>query len=261
MSPLNEEGGGATIDQGAITMSQATSPSSLTVVLVHGAFADSSSWAGVIERLQAAGVPVVAAANPLRGISIDSAYVASVFAQVPGPVLAVAHSYGGAVITNAATRAPNVVGLVYVAAFAPDEGETLNEVTASSKVSVLGTALVPRSYPTGSGTGTEFFIDPAKARDAFAADLTDAQASVIGVIQRPVADLAFGEPSGVPAWKTLPSWAVVATGDRAAGTDVVRAHAERAGAQITEVDGSHVIMISQPDIVTQVIESAIAKVS
>ena len=117
-------------------MSQATSPSSLTVVLVHGAFADSSSWAGVIERLQAAGVPVVAAANPLRGISIDSAYVASVFAQVPGPVLAVAHSYGGAVITNAATRAPNVVGLVYVAAFAPDEGETLTFDDAVTSFSV-----------------------------------------------------------------------------------------------------------------------------
>jgi pimeloyl-ACP methyl ester carboxylesterase len=228
--------------------------------LVHGAFADSSSWAGVIERLQAKGVPVVAAANPLRGISYDSAYVASVFAQIPGRVLAVAHSYGGAVVTNAATGAPNVVGLVYVAAFAPDEGEQLINITGSSKDSVLGTALVPHQYSTGSGTGTEFTIDPAKARDAFAADLPDAQANVIGVIQRPVADLAFGEPSGKPAWKTLPSWAVVATNDRAAGTDVVRAHAERAGAQITEVDGSHVIMISQPQVVVDVIQSALAKV-
>jgi pimeloyl-ACP methyl ester carboxylesterase len=228
-------------------------------VLVHGAFADSSSWAGVIERLQARGVQVVAAANPLRGISIDSAYVASVFDQVPGPVLAVGHSYGGAVITNAATRSKNVVGLVYVAAFAPDEGEKLGEVAAGSKDSVLNSALVPRQYPTGSGTGTEFFIDPAKAREAFAGDLTDAQATLIGTIQRPVADLAFGEPSGAPAWKTLPSWAVVATGDKAAGTDVVRAHAQRAGAEITQLDGSHVIMVSQPDAVTRVIEAAIAK--
>ena len=242
-------------------MSETTTTSPLTVVLVHGAFADSSSWAGVIERLQAKGVPVVAAANPLRGISIDSAYVANIFAQIPGPVLAVAHSYGGAVISNAATGAPNVVGLVFVAAFAPDEGEKLSDITASSKDSVLGTALVPHQYPTGSGTGTEFSIDPAKARDAFAGDLSNAQAGVIGVVQRPVADLAFGEPSGVPAWKRLPSWAVVATSDRAAGTDVVRAHARRAGAQITELDGSHVIMISKPDEVVQVIESAIAKVS
>ncbi len=240
-------------------MSDATTTSPPTVVLVHGAFADSSSWNGVIERLQTNGVQVVAAANPLRGISHDSAYVASVFEQIPGPVLAVGHSYGGAVISNAATGASNVVGLVYVAAFAPDEGEQLIEVTGASKDSVLGTMLVPRQYPTGSGAGTEFLIDPAKARDAFAADLTDAQAALIGVIQRPVADLAFGEPSGVPAWKTLPSWAVVATDDKAAGTDVVRAHAERAGAEITEVEGSHVIMISKPDVVAGVIEAAIAK--
>jgi len=242
-------------------VSQPTTTSPLTVVLVHGAFADSSSWNGVIERLQANGVQVIAAANPLRGISTDSAYVASVFDQIPGPVLAVGHSYGGAVISNAATRSQNVVGLVFVAAFAPDEGEKLIEVTGTSKDSVLGSALVPRQYPTGSGSGTEFLIDPAKARDAFAADLTDAQAALIGTIQRPVADLAFGEPSGLPAWKTLPSWAVVATNDRAAGTDVVRAHAQRAGATVTEVDGSHVIMISQPQAVADVIQAAIAKLS
>jgi pimeloyl-ACP methyl ester carboxylesterase len=229
-------------------------------VFVHGAFADSSSWTGVLERLQANNVQVVAAANPLRGISIDSAYVASVFNQIQGPVLAVGHSYGGAVISNAATGARNIVGLVFVAAFAPDEGERLGEVTGTSKDSVLNSALVPHQYPTGNGTATEFSIDPAKARDAFAADLSDKQAAIIGTIQRPVSELAFSEPSGVPAWKTLPSWAVVATSDRAAGTDVVRAHAERAGATITEVDGSHVIMISKPEVVAEVIQSAIAKV-
>src|SRR5215467_9273117 len=110
-------------------MSQTTpSTAPLTVVLVHGAFADASSWTGVIERLQAGGVQVTAPANPLRGISIDSAYIASVFDQIPGPVLAVGHSYGGAVITNAATKASNVVGLVYNDAFAPEEGETLGQV-------------------------------------------------------------------------------------------------------------------------------------
>ena len=241
-------------------MSETTATSPLTVVLVHGAFADSSSWAGVIERLHAKGVQVVAAANPLRGISVDSPYVASMFDQIPGPVLAVGHSYGGAVISNAAFGANNVTGLVFVAAFAPDEGERLGEVEAASKDSVLNTALVPHQFPTESGPATEFSIDPAKARDAFAGDLSEEQAAVIGVIQRPVAELAFSEPSGPPAWKTLPSWAVVATGDRAAGTDVVRAHAERAGAEITEVNGSHVIMISQPQVVVDVIESAIAKV-
>jgi pimeloyl-ACP methyl ester carboxylesterase len=241
-------------------MSETKTTSPLTVVLVHGAFADSSSWAGVIERLHAKGVQVIAAANPLRGISVDSPYVASLFDQIPGPVLAVGHSYGGAVISNAASGANNVVGLVFVAAFAPDEGERLGEVEAASKDSVLNTALVPHQYPTASGPATEFSIDPAKARDAFAGDLSEEQAALIGAIQRPVAELAFSEPSGPPAWKMLPSWAVVATGDRAAGTDVVRAHAERAGAAITEVDGSHVIMISKPQVVADVIQSAIAKV-
>jgi pimeloyl-ACP methyl ester carboxylesterase len=241
-------------------MSQESTSGPLTVALVHGAFADGSSWAGVIERLQAKGVQVTAVANPLRGISLDSAYVASVFDQIPGPVLAVGHSYGGAVISNAASGARSVVGLVFVAAFAPDEGERLGEVTATSKDSVLNSALVPHQYPTGSGSATEFFIDPAKARDAFAADLSDAQAALIAAVQRPVAELAFSEPSGAPAWKTLQSWAVVATSDRAAGTDVVRAQAQRAGAAITEVDGSHVIMISQPEVVADVIASAIAKV-
>jgi pimeloyl-ACP methyl ester carboxylesterase len=233
----------------------------VTVVLVHGAFADGSSWNGVIERLQAEGVPVTAPANPLRGISADSAYIATVLEQINGPVIAVGHSYGGAVITNAATDLPNVVGLVYVAAFAPEEGEALGAVEAASKDSVLNSALVPRQYPVADGgSATEFSIDPAKARDAFAADLSDQQAALIAATQRPVAELAFSEPSGPPAWKHRPSWAVVATGDRAAGTDVVRSMAERAGARITEVDGSHVIMISRPDAVAGVIMEAVAAV-
>jgi pimeloyl-ACP methyl ester carboxylesterase len=235
------------------------SESTPTVVLVHGAFADASSFNGVIERLQAQGVPVVAVANPLRGIASDSAYVASVFNQTPGPVLAVGHSYGGAVITNAATQADNVVGLVYVAAFAPDEGEALGETEAGSKDSILNSALVPHQYPTANGdTATEFAIDPAKAREAFAADVPDKQAALIAATQRPVAEAAFSEPNGAPAWKRLPSWAVVATGDKAAGTDVIRSQAQRAGADITELEGSHVIMISQPQAVTDVILQAVA---
>jgi pimeloyl-ACP methyl ester carboxylesterase len=232
-----------------------------TVVLVHGAFADGSSWSGVIERLHAKGVTAVAVANPLRGISADSAYVASVFAQIPGPVIAVGHSYGGAIISNAAADARNVVGLVFVAAFATDEGELLGQVEAGSKDSVLNSALVPRRYPTADGgTATEFFIDPAKAREAFAGDVSEEQARLIAAVQRPVSELGFSEPNGPPAWKSRPSWAVVATGDKAAGTDVVRSMAERAGAKITEVEGSHVIMVSRPDVVTDVILEAVAAV-
>jgi hypothetical protein len=125
---------------------------------------------------------------------------------------------------------------------------------------VLNAALVPRQYPTGGGTATEFLIDPAKVRDAFAGDLSEAQAALIAAIQRPISELAFSEASGTPAWKALPSWTVLATGDKAAGTDVVRSMAERAGADIREIDGSHVIMISQPDVVAEVIETAMAKV-
>jgi pimeloyl-ACP methyl ester carboxylesterase len=233
-----------------------------TVVLVHGAFADGSGWNGVIERLQAEGVQVTAPANPLRGIAADSAYLAAVLAQIDGPVVAVGHSYGGAVITNAATDAKNVVGLVYVAAFAPEEGETLGAAAAGSKDSVLNSALVPRQYPTADGgSATEFSIDPAKVRDAFAGDLSDQAAAVIGATQRPVAESAFSEPNGPPAWRHLPSWAVVATGDKAAGADLVRSMAERAGAKITELDGSHVIMISQPQAVTKVILEAVTAVA
>jgi pimeloyl-ACP methyl ester carboxylesterase len=234
----------------------------LTVVLVHGAFADASGWNGVVERLLAADVEVAAPANPLRGIAHDSAYIASFLAQIPGPVLAVGHSYGGAVISNAAAGAENVVGLVFVAAFAPQEGERLGEVASTSKDSVLTTALVPLQYPTGDDaeTAVEFAIDPAKFRDAFAADLPAAQTAVMAATQRPVAELAFSEPSGPPAWESRPSWSVVATGDKAAGTDLVRSMAERAGATITEAEGSHVIMVSQPDVVAEVILTAAAAV-
>jgi pimeloyl-ACP methyl ester carboxylesterase len=232
-----------------------------TVVLVHGAFADGSSWSGVIERLSTRGITTVAVANPLRGVSADSAYLASVLGQTPGPIILVGHSYGGALISNAATGNENVVALVFVAAFAPDEGEVLGQVEAGSKDSVLNSALVPRQYPTADGgSATEFFIDPAKARDAFASDVSDQQAVLIAAVQRPVAELAFGEPSGPPAWKEKPCWAVVATGDKAAGTDVVRSMAERAGATITEVEGSHVIMISRPDVVADVIMEAVSSV-
>jgi pimeloyl-ACP methyl ester carboxylesterase len=234
-----------------------------TVVLVHGAFADGSSWNGVIERLQAEGLQVTAPAIPLRGISIDSAYLGSLFDQIAGPVLAVGHSYGGAIITNAATNANNVLGLVFVSAFAPDEGEPLGAIASDSKDSVLSTAQVPLQYPTGEGeeeTAVEFAIDPDKFHDAFAADLPEKQSAVMAATQRPVAEVAFSEPNGKPAWKKLPSWAVVASGDKAAGADVVRSMAKRAGAKITEVEGSHVIMVSQPQTVTDVILTAVTAV-
>jgi len=231
-----------------------------TVALVHGAFADSAGWNDVVAQLLASGTPVQAISNPLRGISHDAAYVASALSQIPGPVLAVGHSYGGAIITNAALLAGNVVGLVYVAGFAPDEGESLQDIESDSVDSVLMDALVQWRYPTGNGDETqiEFAIDPEKFHDAFASDVSEEQARVLAATQRPVSALGFAEPTGHPAWRSLPSWAVVATGDKAAGSDVVRRMAQRAGATITEADGSHVIMVSQPKVVTEVIQQALA---
>src|SRR6516225_12095934 len=152
----------------------------LTVVLVHGAFADASSWTGVIERLQARGVQVTAPANALRSLASDSAYLASFFNQISGPILAVGHSYAGAVITNAATQASNVVGLVFVAAFAPEEGERLGEVESGSKDSILSSAQVALTYPTGQGTETavEVAVNPARFHETFAADLSAEQAAL-----------------------------------------------------------------------------------
>ena len=229
-----------------------------TIVLVHGAFADGSSWAGVIQRLQQQGYTVVAPANPLRGVLADSAYLASLLGQIDGQVLLAGHSYGGAVISNAAASAPNVLGLVFVAAFAPDEGERLGEVTPRSKDSILNPALVQYNYPAGPGgeTAVEFGINPARLREAFAADLPEEQTALMAATQRPISAAAFSDASGPAAWKKLPSWAVVATGDKAAGADLVRSMAQRAGADIVEVEGSHVIMISQPQAVTDHILTA-----
>jgi pimeloyl-ACP methyl ester carboxylesterase len=234
-----------------------------TVVLVHGAFADAGSWAAVTELLLAEGVAVQAPANPLRGLASDSSYTASVLAQIDGPVLAVGHSYGGAVITNAATSSKNVVGLVYVSGFAPDENETLGEVEGTSRDSALGPALLQVNYPVGAAgeVATELYVKPDLFYEVFARDLSEAQSAVFGASQRPVAAAAFDEKSGVPAWKTLPSWAVVARGDKAAGADVLLSMAKRANADILELEGSHVIMISQPRPVADVILKALKAVS
>lgn len=230
----------------------------LTIVLVHGAFADASSFSGVIHRLQEKGQSVIAPPNPLRGVDYDARYITSVVEQIEGPVLLVGHSYGGAVISNVVPKARNVMGLVFVAAFAPDDGEWLGDVTAKSKDAILGPALLAKNFPTGNDdeTSVEFSVNPVRIREVFAGDLPADQAAVLAATQRPIAQAAFSDKSGPPAWKSIPSWAVVATGDKAAGTDLVRQMAQRAGADITEVDSSHVVMISHPDVVTDVILKA-----
>jgi len=235
----------------------------LTVVLVHGAFADASNWAGVIPTLQAAGVAVLAPPNPLRGINHDAAYIASLVSQIPGPVLLVAHSYGGAVITNAGTRADNVRGLVYVGAFIPDEDETLQNLAEQSTDSKVLPALRPMQYPTtpGSAPDSEFTIDTASFHEIFCADLPAEQAAILAVSQRPLAGVSFGEPTQDPAWKTLPAWAIISPSDFVIGPSGERFMAERSGATITEVDASHAMMISQPQAVADVILTAVAAVA
>lgn len=246
-------------------MAQATptADAPVTVVLVHGAFADASGWAGVIERLQAAGIAVTAPANPLRGVSSDAAYIASVVQQIPGPVLLVGHSYGGVVISNASPMADNVVGLVYVTAFIPDEGETLQGLSEQATDSLIGPALMPRQFPNGPGEepGVELSIDPAQFHEVFCADLPAEQAAIMAVSQRPASVVGFGEPSGPVGWKTLPSWAIISPNDVTIGPSGEKFMAERSGATITELEGSHVVFISQPDAVTGVITAAYEAVS
>jgi pimeloyl-ACP methyl ester carboxylesterase len=240
----------------------ASHPGSTTVVLVHGAFADAGSWGPVIDRLLAAGIPVRAPAVPLRGLRSDSAYIASFISQIPGPVLAVGHSYGGAVISNAATEATNVTGLVLVSGFAPEEDEALSEAEGTSRDSALAPALVQAQFPTGVGdeTAIELHVDADEFPAVFAADLPAALAATLAASQRPIAASAFDEKSGAPAWKRLPTWSVVATGDKAAGSDVLLSMARRANAETLQLEGSHLIMMSQPEPVTQVILTALETV-
>lgn len=232
-----------------------------TIVIVHGAFADASSWNHVIELLQEQDYNVIAPPNPLRGVRSDAAYIASFINQIEGPILLVAHSYGGAVISNAAAQASNVVGLVYVAALIPEEGERLAEV--QSKDSILNPLLIERQYPIGSDgeTSTEYTIDPAHFRRAYAADVLEERTRLMAAVQRPIAGAAFADTSGPVAWKTLPSWAIIATEDVGAGTDIVRSMAQRAHAKVTELKGSHAIIISQPYAVAHVILDAAQVVS
>ncbi len=246
-------------------MAQATptAETAPTAVLVHGAFADAGSWAGVVKALQAAGVTVQAPANPLRSLSVDAAYIASVANQIPGPVLLVGHSYGGAVISAAAPQAESVVGLVYVAAFIPDEGESIQGLAEHATDSLLGPALRPAQFPTGEGEepGVELYVDPAQFHEVMAADLPEEDAAVLAASQRPASATSLGEPTGPVGWKSLPSWAAISPNDLAIGPAGERLMAERSGAEIVEIDGSHLFMISQAQAVADLIVTAVEAVS
>ncbi|MEW1566507.1 alpha/beta hydrolase [Streptomyces sp. NPDC093509] len=228
-----------------------------TVVLVHGAFADSSGWSGVVARLRHDGYPVIAAANPLRGLDSDATYVSSLLDAIPGPVVLVGHSYGGEVITNAAVGHANVKALVYIAAFAPDQGESGLALVGLNPGSQLGEALVVRPYAVAGGGGADGYVDPAKFRTVMAADLRGSDAELLAAQQRPVDLAALQAPSGVPAWKTIPSWYLVAGADRAIPAATEKFMAHRAGAHTVVVDdASHLVMLSHPGRVENLIVQA-----
>src|SRR3954471_4659505 len=232
-----------------------------TVVLVHGGFADASFWTPVVQKLQSRNIPVLAPPNPLRGLALDAEYIASYVNQIDGPVLLVGHSYGGAVISVAGASTPNAVGLVYVAAFALDEGESFGEIFAQFGETPLVGAVRPSNYPlTDGGTAVELTIAPERYREAFAADLPEDDIRVLAVMQRPFAAI-FEDRAEAAAWKSLPSWYVVATGDSAIPPDAERHMARRMGAETIEVDASHSIALSQPAAVADLIQTAVSATS
>ncbi|MFI8825642.1 alpha/beta fold hydrolase [Streptomyces sp. NPDC053431] len=233
-----------------------------TVVLVHGAFADATGWIGVIAELRAGGIPVIAPPNPLRGLTSDAAYLSSVLGQIDGPAVLVGHSYGGAVITVAGA-AENVVGLVYVAAYVPHEGESLAELQGRFPEPPLTGSLREWTYPLLDGdSAVEVTIEETAFPFVFAGDVTEDVAGVLAVAQRPLATAAFTETAAAAAWRTKPSWALVAGADRTISPEVQRYGAERAGAVVVELpDASHAVPLSEPTRVADLIRDAVRATS
>lgn len=233
-----------------------------TVVLVHGAFADASGFAGVIRELVAQGYPVVAPANPLRGISNDAAATHAVAAAVDGPVMLVGHSYGGAVITQAAEGLDNLVGLVYLAAFAPAAGESVGSVQEPFPAPMLASTVRPTPFAAvGAVGGPDLVIDVAGFRETFAADLPADEAQVMALSQRPLAAAAAGEPLTYAGWADKPTWYLVSSQDHAIAPEAERFMAKRMNAVTEEIDASHVAFIAQPARVASFITKALEAIA
>lgn len=234
----------------------AQKPEKPTIVLVHGAFADASSWSGVIAILEKDGYDVIAAANPLRSVKTDAASVVGAASAVEAPIVLVGHSYGGSVITEAGNGKVNVKALVYVSAFAPDTGETAFGLTAKFPGGTLGSTLAP-PVPLPDG-GKDLYIDQAKFPAQFAADVPNSQARVMAAIQRPIAEAAGNERQGEPAWKHAPAWFIYGDKDRNIPPQAMAFMAERAKSKQTVVvkGASHVVMVSHPEAVAKLIEAA-----
>ncbi|MFF3563793.1 alpha/beta fold hydrolase [Streptomyces sp. NPDC002574] len=233
-----------------------TSGGKPTVVLIHGAFADASSWNGVAERLERRGYTVMAPANPLRGLYNDATYISSVLDSVKGPVVLAGHSYGGAVISSAAAGHSQVKALVYIDALMPDVGESGASLGARFP-SALGTATRSVPYQEGHGqSGTDLYLKRDKVYPVFAACLPESQADLLGVTQRPAATTAFSETAKVAAWKTIPSWAMIGRQDMTISPEQERFQARRAHSHTVEINSCHVSLIAHPDAVTDLILQA-----
>ncbi|AQA01723.1 alpha/beta hydrolase [Mycobacterium sp. MS1601] len=228
-----------------------------TVVLVHGAFADSSSWNGVIEDLQRDGYPVIAAANPLRGLRSDAEYIGGVLDSVKGPVVVAGHSYGGSVMSEAAVGRPNVKALVYIASFILEPGETTSQMAAKFPGAELGPALdaVATSLPNGGSTN-DLYIKQDEFRRVFAADVAPEITELMAATQRPITESALNEPATAAAWKDTPSWNMVTTEDLAIPAESMRFMGERANSHTVEIQASHAVTVSHPGAVADVIDEA-----
>jgi pimeloyl-ACP methyl ester carboxylesterase len=228
-----------------------------TVVLVHGAFADSSSWNGVIKNLEGDGYRVVSAANPLRGLHADAAYVRSVLDSVSGPVVLAGHSYGGSVISEAADGHPNVKALVYIASFLLEQGESTGQLAAKFPGAQLGTALDTVPVPLADGgSGNDLYIKQEEFQRVFAADVPEDVTSLMAATQRPITSAALEQPAEKAAWKTIPSWNMITTQDLAIPAESMRFMGERAKSHNVEIDASHAVTVSQPDAVAALIDEA-----
>jgi pimeloyl-ACP methyl ester carboxylesterase len=225
-----------------------------TIVLEHGAWADGSSWSGVVTRLQKDGYTVDVPPNPLRGLDSDSAYLASYLATVPGPIVLVGHSYGGFVTTNAATGDKNVKALVYVDAYIPAQGDTLNSLTSQFPGSQIAPSAL--NFVPSPGGVTDVYVKSSLFRSILANDLPARQAAELAATQRPIAATALTDVSGPPAWTSIPSWAVIGTADHAIPPAAQEFMARRAHATVTKINASHLSLISHPGEVTNVIEEA-----
>ena len=233
---------------------EATTP---TIVLVHGAFAESASWNGVIANLHRRGYTAIAVANPLRGLQHDADYLRSVLDGLSGPIVVAGHSYGGSVMSEAADGAPGVTALVYIASFNLDVGESTAELAAKFPGGELGPALDPVPFPSAGGeTGTDLYIQQDRFRDVFAADVAPEIAELMAATQRPIAASALEDIATKAAWKTIPSWTMVTTQDLAIPAESMRFMAARAGSTTVEIDASHAVTVSQPDAVADLIDSA-----